>query len=141
MTVTWRVAGIYKADAQKVAEEIGTEKITPEEVLEKARDKNSELNKCFEWNDSVAAEKYRLQQAGNVIRMLVYESENKDAEPIRYLHLTTETHTYQPTKSFLVQKDEYQSLLKRAKAELETFKRKYHTITELEEVFKAMEMI
>ena len=141
MTVTWRVAGIYKADAQKVAEEIGTEKITPEEVLEKARDKNSELHKCFEWNDSVAAEKYRLQQAGNVIRMLYYESEKKDVEPLRYLHLTTEPHTYQPTKSFLVQEDEYQSLLKRAKAELEAFKRKYHTLTELEEVFKAMEMI
>lgn len=141
MVVTWRVAGIYKADAQKVAEEIGTEKITPEEVLEKARDENSELHKCFEWNDSVAAEKYRLQQAGNVIRMLYYESEKKDVEPVRLYSLTTEQRTYQPTKSFLVQEDEYQSLLKRAKAELEAFKRKYHTITELEAVFEAMETL
>lgn len=141
MTVTWRVAGIYKADAQKVAEEIGTEKITPEEVLEKARDENSELHKCFEWNDSVAAEKYRLQQAGNVIRMLYYESEKKDVKPVRAFSLTTEQSTYQPTQLFTVQKDEYQSLLKRAMAELEAFKRKYHTLTELEEVFKAMEVV
>ena len=141
MTVTWRVAGIYKADAQKVAEEIGVEKITPEEVLEKARDKNSELHKCFEWNDSIAAEKYRLQQAGNVIRMLVYESEKKDVEPVRLYSLTTEQRTYQPTKSFLVQEDEYQGLLRRALAELEAFKKKYHTLTELEGIFEAMEAI
>jgi hypothetical protein len=99
------------------------------------------LHKCFEWNDSIAAEKYRLQQAGNVIRMLVYESEKEDVSPVRAFSLTTEQRTYQPTKSFLVQEDEYQSLLKRAMAELEAFKRKYHTLTELEEVFKAMEMI
>lgn len=141
MVVTWRVSGIYKADAQKVAEEIGNGKITPEEVLEKAKDKNSELHKCFEWNDSVAAEKYRLQQAGNVIRMLVYKSEKKDAGPVRYMHLTTEPHTYQNTRTFIVQEDEYQSLLKRAMAELEAFKRKYHTLSELESVFEAMEMI
>ena len=141
MEVTWRVAGIYKADAQKVAEEIGNGKITPEEVLKKAKDENSELHKCFEWNDSVAAEKYRLQQAGNVIRMLVYKSEKENTEPVRAFHITTEKNTYQPTRTFLVQQDEYQSLLKRAMAELEAFKKKYHTLSELESVFEAMEMI
>lgn len=141
MEVTWRVAGIYKADAQKVAEEIGNKKITPEEVLKKAKDENSELHKCFEWNDSVAAEKYRLQQAGNVIRMLVYKSEKENTEPVRAFHITTEKNTYQPTRTFLVQQDEYQSLLKRAMAELEAFKKKYHTLSELESVFEAMEMI
>lgn len=71
MQAEWRVKGIYKADAQKVADEIGNDKITPQEMIEKARNEKSELHKCFEWNDTVAAEKYRLQQARIVLSMLM----------------------------------------------------------------------
>ena len=141
MGVTWRIQGYYKADAQKVAEEIGFGKITPMEVLEKAKDETTELHKCFEWNDSIAAEKYRLEQAKNIIRMLVYEKETKEQEVVRYYAKTETKHVYQPTKQFLVQEDEYQGLLRRALAELEAFKNKYHTLTELESIFDAMETI
>lgn len=67
MTAEWKIKGIYKADAQKVADEIGEKSITPQEVLEKARDENSELHKCFEWDNDIAAEKYRLEQARKII--------------------------------------------------------------------------
>lgn len=139
MQAEWRVKGIYKADAQKVADEIGNEKITPQEMIEKARNEQSELHKCFEWNDTVAAEKYRLQQARVVLSMLVFKPKTEEEQPVRIFSLTTEKSTYQPTKQFLVQADEYQDLLKRALAELEAFKRKYSTLNELEEVFKAIE--
>lgn len=141
MGVTWRIQGYYKADAQKVAEEIGFGKFTPMEVLEKAKDETTELHKCFEWNDSIAAEKYRLEQAKNIIRMLVYEKETKEQSVVRYYAKTETKHVYQPTKQFLVQEDEYQGLLRRALAELEAFKNKYHTLTELESIFDAMETI
>ena len=141
MGVTWRIQGYYKADAQKVAEEIGFGKFTPMEVLEKAKDETTELHKCFEWNDSIAAEKYRLEQAKNIIRMLVYEKETKEQAVVRYYAKTETKHVYQPTKQFLVQEDEYQGLLRRALAELEAFKNKYHPLTELEGVFEAMETI
>ena len=141
MGVTWRIQGYYKADAQKIAKEIGFGKFTPMEVLEKAKDETTELHKCFEWNDSIAAEKYRLEQAKNIIRMLVYEKETKEQAVVRYYAKTETKHVYQPTKQFLVQEDEYQGLLRRALAELEAFKNKYHTLTELEGVFEAMETI
>lgn len=139
MTAQWRIDGIYKADAQKVADEIGDGKVTPQEVLEKARDENSELHKCFEWNDSVAAEKYRLQQAGQVLRMLVFTPKNEEQPPLRIFHITEEKNVYQPTKMFLKNEDEYQSLLKRAINELNAFKQKYHTLSELEEIFKMID--
>ncbi|MCI8378663.1 MAG: hypothetical protein HFH72_09115 [Lachnospiraceae bacterium] len=139
MKAEWRVKGIYKADAQKVADEIGNDKITPQEMIEKARNEKSELHKCFEWNDTIAAEKYRLQQARNVLAMLVFKPKTEEEQQVRIFSLTTEKSVYQPTKQFLVQSDEYQDLLKRALAELETFKRKYSTLNELEEVFKAIE--
>lgn len=141
MAAEWRIKGIYKADAQKVADEIGERSITPQEVLEKAKDENSELHKCFEWDNDVAAEKYRLEQARKIIINLVYVPTKKEEQKVRCFQITSEKHVYQPTKHFLVQENEYQALLKRAKNELESFKKKYATLSELETVFEAIESI
>lgn len=141
LQVEWRVKGIFKADAQKVYEEIGDNQIAPQEMVDMARDENSELHKCFEWNDTIAAEKYRLQQARTILAMLVFRPQKEEEQSVRVFSLTSEKSTYQPTKQFLVQADEYQDLLKRALAELEAFKRKYSTLSELEEVFRAIEAL
>lgn len=72
--IKWAVKDIFKADAEKVYNEINSigEKYTPKDVLEKARgNEDSELHKCFEWDDAIAGEKYRLQQARDVIRMIL----------------------------------------------------------------------
>lgn len=142
MQAEWKIKGIFKADAQRVADEIGESSITPEQVLEKARnDENSELHKCFEWNDGIAAEKYRLIQARKIIINLAYVPKEKTDEPVRCFQITREKRVYMPTKQFLVNNDEYQDLLKRAKVELESFKRRYATLSELETVFEAIESI
>lgn len=141
MQAEWKIKGIYKADAQKIADEIGDNKISPQELLEKARNENSELHKCFEWDDSVAAEKYRLIQARQIIVNLVYKKVAKEEQPVRCFQISSERTVYQPTTQFLVQEDEYQTLLKRAKSELESFKRRYSTLTELESVFEAIEAL
>ena len=142
MQAEWKIKGIFKADAQRVADEIGENSITPEQVLEKARnDKNSELHKCFEWNDDIAAEKYRLIQARKIIINLAYVPKEKTDEPVRCFQITREKSVYMPTKQFLINNDEYQDLLKRAKVELESFKRRYATLSELETVFEAIESL
>lgn len=141
MKAEWKIKGIYKADAQKVADEIGENKITPLELVEKAKDENSELHKCFEWNNDVAAEKYRLQQARAIIVNLVYVPRAKEEQPVRCFQITTEKSVYEPTKRFLVQENQYQSLLARAKAELESFRKRYETLTELEAIFEAIDTI
>lgn len=142
MQAEWKIKGLFNADAQRVADEIGENSITPEQVLEKARnDKNSELHKCFEWNDGIAAEKYRLIQARKIIINLAYVPKEKTDEPVRCFQITREKSVYMPTKQFLVNNDEYQDLLKRAKVELESFKRRYATLSELETVFEAIESI
>lgn len=142
MQAEWKMKGLFKADAQRVADEIGENSITPEQVLEKARnDENSELHKCFEWNDGIAAEKYRLIQARKIIINLAYIPKEKTDEPVRCFQITRRKSVYMPTKKFLVNNDEYQDLLKRAKVELESFKRRYATLSELETVFEAIENI
>lgn len=139
--VKWSMEGIFKADAQKCYEEIGDKGITPEEVLEKAMDENSELHKCFEWNDTVAAHKYRLLQARSVIRMLVKVTEDKDEPPTRVLHISSETGVYQPTVYFQRNEDEYKILLNKAYAELQSFKQRYKSLSELEPVMEAIDNI
>lgn len=41
--------------------------LTPQVVLDTARDPNHPLHNRFEWDDSVAAERYRLEQAHKLI--------------------------------------------------------------------------
>lgn len=139
--VKWRVDNLFKADANKCyAEILELERITPEKVLERAKDENSELHKCFEWNNDVAAEKYRTIQAGNVIRMLYIEPKSEDAPPVRVLSRTSDT-VYQPTRIFLTNTTEYEDLLKRALSELESFRKKYETLSELEQLFEQIDLI
>ena len=64
--------GRCKGNAQKVGERIAAMgKPTAREVLEDGRKKTSPLHECFEWNDGVAAEKYRLDQARGILMELV----------------------------------------------------------------------
>ena len=80
MGVIWKMSGVFKADAEKVSaeiESIGSE-ATPAEIVEKAKDESTELHKCFEWDDSIAAQRWRLQQARQIVCLLVYEEEKKE---------------------------------------------------------------
>lgn len=139
--VKWKIDGIFKADAQKVYSEIGDMQTTPEDVLRKAEDPESELHKCFEWNDSKAAEKYRLVQAREILRSIVYVEVSREDAPLRVFHTTEVKHVYQPTTRFLVNHDEYQNLLKRAQSELAAFKQKYKTLSELDRIFEEIDQL
>lgn len=140
--VKWKIEGIFKADVQKVDSEIKGigESATPQQVYEYAKENpDSELYKCFEWDDRIAAEKYRLSQAQKIIQFIVRVPVNKDKPTVREYQITSQRNTYQPTKVFLVNQDEYEELLKRALSELQAFRNKYKTLSELEEVFNAID--
>lgn len=141
--VKWSIGGIWGgADAEKCYSEIETlQDRTPQNVLDLARNENSELHKCFEWDDSKAAESYRLQQARNVIQHLVIKFDEPTPEKsvaIRVYQISSVKNTYQPREFFIKHVDEYQKLLERAKAELQAFKNRYESIAELEDVINAI---
>ena len=62
-------------DAQKVGEELdkikSKENLTPESVVGVAKNKKSVLHKYFEWDNDEAAEKWRLQQARNIVNHII----------------------------------------------------------------------
>lgn len=141
ITAKWKEgAGFFsKADAQLCAEEIlsiGTD-VKPEEVVEKAKDETTELHKCFTWDNEEAAEKYRLIQARNVLRLIVIKEEEVPSErpEIRMFYKTTASEGYKPIQIIVRKEDEYKQLLEKAYAELRVFKAKYSMLTELQEIF------
>lgn len=136
---TWAIKDGFRADAQKCAEEIRAigDEVRAEQVLDLARDESKELHKCFEWDDTIAAEKYRMVQARRVISMLVIKQDELPTEtaPIRMFYKTTPNEGYKPTEIILTKKDEYKALLERAYSELRSFKAKYSMLKELKEIF------
>lgn len=88
----WKPMAGIKVDPQIAGEHLEILKdklggtLEPPQVLADARNPNSPLHGAFEWDDSVAAEKYRVDQAAHMIRMLVVTvkiSEREPAQPVR----------------------------------------------------------
>ena len=134
MQVSFKMPSLYKGiDANIVYKEIQGigENVTPEQIVDMAKDENTESHKCFEWNDAIAGHKYRVMQAGEVVRHLVIEEHPvTKAEPMKIrVMFPSKDGGYKPTKVIVEQKDEYEALLERAKAELRNFKQKYSIIS------------
>ena len=141
MTVaTWRSGPcVFKADAQKVAAEISSIglSVKPEEIVDKARDESTELHKCFEWDDTKAAEKYRVYQARQIVCHLIVKEVNNEPQKqeVRFFYKTDSQEGYKPVSYIMRNEDEYQKLLDRALSELKAFQRKYSTLKELDGLF------
>ena len=137
ITAVWRAdtGSLYKGiDAQLVAEEIASlgESVTPEQVVEMAKDENSETHKCFTWNDTVAAEKWRRHEARQIFCNLIIKTEvvEEDKAPVRVFY-KNDTSGYKQTEMIFRVEDEREKLVQFALRELQSIKRKYQTLNEL----------
>ena len=143
--VEWKVKGLWKADAEAVYREITAlgDSFSPADIVEAARDESSELHKCFEWNDEVAAQKWRLHTARMLVNQLVIRTETSDNIPVavRVISSASEVNTYVPTKMLIKSESDYADLLARAKRELQAFQQKYSTLSELQEIFTAIDAL
>lgn len=120
--------------------------ITPKIVLESARSENSVIHECFEWNDGVAAEKYRESQAGLLIRNLtvkIITPEKEQSEPVRaYVNIRqTDASEFISVRNVLKDEDLTRKMLEQAKAELNAFAKKYSALQELSRLFEVMKEI
>ena len=106
-----------------------------------AKDSNTELHKCFEWDDTIAANKYRLNQARQILQSFIIVRKEDEKPQVRAFQITTVTNTYQPTKLFLQQPDEYKGLLARAKGELKSIRERYKMLSELENIFAEIDCL
>jgi len=123
--------------------------LKPEAVVEAARPKGSPLHTQFDWNNTEAAEKWRIHQARNLIRVTVEwlnipgKSEPVEIRP--FVSLTTDRKNegggYRETLVVLRHKESREQLLADALAELQAIEQKYAALRELAEVFAATKRV
>jgi hypothetical protein len=142
----WKSGSRVSADAQKVGEVCERlEKkgnLTPKALVDASRRKNAALHDLFEWNDEIAAEKYRETQASYLIRSIEVVSTGT-SEPIRaFVSVTVNEQaterTYINVKRALSTNGTREEVLAIALAELRAFERKYKNLEELASVLAAI---
>ena len=150
MVYKWRFIE-YSVNAQVVGETI--EKIeqthgecTASLLLDEARSEKSNLHPLFEWDDTVAAEKYRLTQATKYITAIaVVFKDKKDNEPntIRaFANVGAKNNgSFITMTKALSNEDSRQIVLKHALDELQSFKAKYQGLKEFINIFKEIDKL
>lgn len=141
MVYQWKPKSMIKADANsagKMCEQLeNTIGLTPENLLDANRAKDSPLHNEFEWDDSIAAEKYRINQAGHIIRSLcvkIETVEKSNPEPVRAFFKLDTAESYESTTVIVKSISKYDELMAQARKELEAYLKKYSQIAELEPV-------
>ena len=138
---SWRVGGWnYKQDPNEVGKELEKlgENLTAEGVVNLARNEDSILHEMFEWDDSVAAEKYRNQQARQIITSIQVNviADEERPKQVRAFVTTKKDTFYEPIEKVVKDTDKYALLLERAYKELNAIKLKYSTLIEIQELLK-----
>lgn len=137
----WKTPGFFKVDAQTAGAELDRIYrehgcIDPETVVNESRNKSAPLHPLFEWDDKVAAERWRENQARVIIANVAIVGEpNDDIYTRAFVHVED---TYQPISVVLESADKTEELLQQAMRELRTFENKYRELSALAPVFTAI---
>ena len=142
MVYQWKSGARINADANKAGEMCAQLEakgnLSAKSLLDANRPADAPLHDAFEWDDSIAAEAYREDQARYIIRSLVVVKEQ--AEPVRsFFNIVQAENRYQSIETILSDKDSTALLLEKAMRELEAFKRKYQSLEQLRDVFAAID--
>lgn len=149
MVYKWRFYN-YKVDANIVGQEVEKlEKkhgeVTAQLLLDNARSKKSKLHDLFEWDDTVAAEKYRLTQATQIITALavVYEDITEEPKTVRaFANIGAKNKGSFITMATALSDEQSRAIvLKHALEELQAFRSKYADLTELAEIFAGIDKL
>ena len=117
--------------------------LTPESVVDAARDPLSPLHNRFCWDDGVAAEAYRRQQAITLIGTVKVFFENKHLQAFHNVTVkvgTEQRGVYLGLNEILSDSDLHDQVLERALGELNHWQTKYETLNELKSVINTSAM-
>jgi len=153
-TVMWKRGYRNKIKAEVAFKELEKIKASNNDVLTagivllSAKKVRSPLHKQFEWDDTAAAEEYRLGQARLMMRCVeVVYTQAPSVAPQRHYSVVTEqvTHdaperkVYRSTAEILADPVARDEMLGNAIRDAISFRRKYAAMQELAQVFHAMD--
>lgn len=132
------------SELTKIAEQHGGV-VRPEHVVAAAVSPQSALHSWFDWDDGEAADKWRIHQARQLLRVTVSCIAGEDKPMARvFVSLTSDRQSgegYRSTVAVLSNAKYRKQLLADALSELESFERKYAELKELAEVFSAIKKV
>lgn len=116
-------------------------RLVPRLIVDAARRPDSPLHDFFEWNDSKAAEKYRLIQASVLVRTVQVTITPPDMEPrtVRAWVSPSPGGGYFGIAKVLSDAEMRAQLLEQAHTDLLAFQNRYNSLSELDQVFAAIE--
>lgn len=140
-------AGVTNPDPKIIGEHLALlaeqhkRELTPQDVLDDARNPNSPLHQFFEWDDNAAAEQHRLEQARGLIRSVVaiYVREDKPAVRTRaFVHVPDPGAPHYRTADHAMSQERTRKMvLQRALRELQAWRKRYRDLQEFAAVFAA----
>lgn len=124
-------------------------KIKPADVVADARSSRSPLHKAFEWDNSVAGERYREAQASLMLRALITVVVNvTKPKEVHYTRVYVNVHepgttdkTYRPMVDVLDDPKLRTQMLETALEEFRLWRDRYSRLTELAKVFEAGDLV
>lgn len=118
--------------------------VTAEAVVEYARDPKTALHSQFTWDDTEAARRWRLEQAGRIIRLQV-RVVSEDVAPMRALvSLSSDRKAgggYREIAAVLNDPEMAKELLSDALSEFNSMRRKYGKLKQLAGVWAAVDQV
>lgn len=145
----WRQGSRVNLDPQKAGEELerikkaGNGLLEPANVVDAARDERSPIHDHFEWDDAVAAEAFRQDQARDLVRSLTIDvsRSNVEAKAVRaFVNVDIgDQRGYVSTVTAMSSAELRLQVLARAFAELEAWRARHAELTELARIFSAMD--
>lgn len=121
--------------------------LNPRDVVAFASNPQTHLHSKFTWDDTKAAEEYRLWQARRIIKLeleIVRNGDDEVGETNLFVSLSDERvggGGYRLVTQVLTDADRRQKLLSDAIQELSRIRAKYQSIKELTDVFKEIEKL
>ncbi len=146
----WRPGSRVSLDPAKAGREMEDVRrqnggaLTAEALLERARSSNSAVHDHFTWDDTEAAEKYRLGEAGDLIRSITIDISTSNVEPARPIRAFVSVEregvrSYTSTVHALSDADLRKQVIARAWADLEAWRQRHADLTEFGRIFAAMD--
>ena len=145
----WKIAGLYKTSADTagmVCEELANSEVglTPASLVDASRPETAPLHGEFEWDDSIAAENYRKNQASGIIRNIVIKVVKGTGEVVqdrKFVSAPGGENRYVTLDYGLSRDDFNKYLLKQAHNDMLAFVSKYRRLSELSQVIGAMNLM
>lgn len=117
-------------------------RLEPDWVVHAAKQSSNPLHDLFEWNDNVAAQAYRVDQARSVIRSIeVVVEQAQQSKPVRaFVSVVRENdRSYTSVVDAMADPDLRKQVLRTALSELEAWRKRYAELVELAQVFAAID--